>query len=1013
MAGTGADLENSSIQWVDKLEALGDGTKTAQNAILANSVEQMLGELRKSYTKLADEKAKDPNSRAQVYTSQQLANRIENTIELLPSWKRKELSALYDSELKKADRMGRESGVDLNNILKNRDKTLNQNAKPNIDAINAANRRLNQFWQKENSQFTDRVKAMTRNAAAQGTSWRQLSKQIRELLILEEKQGTQSDRSKKVNKRYGIPGRAEMIAKTELSNAFIQGKIDNYRGMGYDHVRWSAAAERTCGFCMSRDGLVYPMEEIEGAIPAHPRCRCDLIPVEVPDDLKGKKITPEQASKELDDGYWAKSRSEKLRRWKEEQNLNSKGQPKLKLKSNSELDQALRNYAQTPTNTQNYLRPGQPASPPLYAPSGSLIPDLDVAAQATQKVAEQAKGAEKKRLEDEAKRVEDEARKAEEAKKAANDAKKAQENETPGDSTADAIKKDQERLRIAKGQKSQKTKAARDEYLKDIETISKNFKISNADARGAYAKAAKQTGYKNGKTTDEDIEDNFLIARQKAAKAEMAKYEEAKNAATKLKQELEAKRAAEASKKAAAKPAGRANDGLKPKESFQPKMPELKSTDFNKLPVKDQNALLKLLHPGRARYYKDMQKLGKGKLSEGDIYGLQNELGTKVYGNEWARNATTRTPEGRAELAATIKPAWAKANSKRMSSKELDAWVKDSNPNFAGDMYKLDFIDGPNMKQFQKFFKEVETAGGNVTALRAMAKMMREQDLMIAWGGVKPGQKSASPESDAMKADPRAERFRLAHGNKSALPAGSTFGHTSGITQYVGMNTYQPEYFPFKTANMDGVYTRKLVTQHLEELAASQKLSYDMFEGSPTQKTAMYQAARQQLVGRNWSTSVRIAERMETGSTAQINSMVASKNMVTLLHELGHQMQYWADKRADGRPMTFTGTGNGKLLTNAKLPGGREKANGTEYSKSNPMEQFAEDWVFYTMDREALRKIKPKTVDHLDEMLEKIFTNDHLGNAPTYDEMMKWRPKLGTTNGESISSGTTNASEVS
>ena len=108
MAGTGADLENSSIQWVDKLEALGDGTKTAQNAILANSVEQMLGELRKSYTKLADEKAKDPNSRAQVYTSQQLANRIENTIELLPSWKRKELPALDDSELKKADRMGRD-----------------------------------------------------------------------------------------------------------------------------------------------------------------------------------------------------------------------------------------------------------------------------------------------------------------------------------------------------------------------------------------------------------------------------------------------------------------------------------------------------------------------------------------------------------------------------------------------------------------------------------------------------------------------------------------------------------------------------------------------------------------------------------------------------------------------------------------------------------------------------------------------------------------------------------------
>ncbi|QNJ25936.1 phage head morphogenesis / SPP1 gp7 family domain protein [Synechococcus sp. SYN20] len=408
MAGTGADLENSTLAWVDKLDGLGDGTTKAQNAILANSAEQMLAELRKSYTKLADEKAKDPNSRSQIYTSQQLANRIESTIELLPAKQRKALEGLYDAELKKADRLGRESGVDLNNILKNRDKTLNQNAKPNVDAVNAANRRLNQFWQKENSQFTDRVKAMTRNAAAQGMSWRQLSKNIRELLILEEKQGTQSDRSKAVNKRFGIPGRAEMIARTELSNVYIGGKLDSYREMGYDHVRWSAAAERTCGFCMSRDGLVYPAEEIESAIPAHPRCRCDLIPVDVPKDMKGKKITPKQAAEELDDGYWSNSRKQKLDQWKKEQNLNKRGEPKSILKSNSELDQALRNYAQTPTNTQNYLRPGQPASPPLYAPSGSIIPDVEVAATAAkQAAADETNRVERKRLEAEAQKLRD------------------------------------------------------------------------------------------------------------------------------------------------------------------------------------------------------------------------------------------------------------------------------------------------------------------------------------------------------------------------------------------------------------------------------------------------------------------------------------------------------------------------------------------------------------------------------------------------------------------------------
>lgn len=416
MAGTGADLENSSLKWVDGLTQLGDGTKTAQNAILANSIEQMLGELRSSYTKLNEGKKKDPDSRTQVYSSQQLANRIENSIELLPTWTRKELTALYDKELRRADRLGRESGTNLSNILRDRDATLKQNAQPNVDAINAANRRLNQFWDKENSLFTDRVKALTRNAAAQGMSWRQLSKQVRELLVLEQKQGTESARSQRVNARYGIPGRAEMIARTELQTVFLQGKTARYREMGYDHVRWSAAAERTCGFCMSRDGLVYPMEEIESAIPAHPRCRCDLIPVEVPDELKNKTISPEEAAAELDDAYWTKSRNEKLRNWKQEQNLGKNGQPKLNLKSNSELDQALRMYAQTPTNTQRYLRPGQPAPAPLYAPSGNIIPDLPAAAAGARKAAEATKKAdERKRLEEEAKAAEEEKRQAEAA----------------------------------------------------------------------------------------------------------------------------------------------------------------------------------------------------------------------------------------------------------------------------------------------------------------------------------------------------------------------------------------------------------------------------------------------------------------------------------------------------------------------------------------------------------------------------------------------------------------------
>ena len=407
MAGTGADLENTSLAWLDKLAGLGDGTKTAQNAILANSVEQMLEDLRKRYTKMNDAQRKDPSSRSNVYSGQQLAARIESTIDLLPSWKRKELSELYDRDLKRAQQLGADAGLNLDKVLKNRDKTLNQNAKPNIDAINAANRRLNQFWEKENSQFTDRVKALTRTAAAQGMSWRQLEKQVRQLLIIEEQQGTASDRSKRVNKRYGIPGRAEMIARTELAAVYINGQIDNMRRMGYDYGRWSAAAERTCGYCMSRDGLVYEIEELEQSLPAHPRCRCSIIPVDVPEKMRKKGPTGPDAAKDLDDAYWTKSRNEKLKQWKQE----NKGirDPKTE----QILNDMLRNYARTPTNTQKYLRPGAEAPKPFWSPSGDVIPNMGATASNTQKAADDAKRAEAKRLQDEA----DAAAKAAEAEK--------------------------------------------------------------------------------------------------------------------------------------------------------------------------------------------------------------------------------------------------------------------------------------------------------------------------------------------------------------------------------------------------------------------------------------------------------------------------------------------------------------------------------------------------------------------------------------------------------------------
>lgn len=407
---TGANLENTSLSWLDKMDALGGGTVAAQNAVLATSVEQMLGDLRGTYQKIVKSDGKFGN-----YEAKQLQNRIENTTELLPPAARKRLTAIYERDLAVANELGKEAGVDLDKQLKERSEAQKANAAPNVPGQKAAGRRLRVFWEQENSKMTDRVRALTQQAALQGKSWRSLSLQIRELLIQEEKQGTESERSKRVNKRYGINGRAELIARTEMAAAFVQGKIDEMRRMGYEYARWSAAAERTCGYCMSRDGLVYKIEEVEGSIPAHPRCRCSLVPVEMSAEMKKNGPTGPGAADELDDAYWTKSRNDKLSQWKQE----NRGirDPKTE----NLLNQMLRDYARTPTNTQNYLRPGSEAPKPFWAPSGTTIPDLGRASRNAEEASEAEGKARREELERESneamKAAEKEARRVAAAKK--------------------------------------------------------------------------------------------------------------------------------------------------------------------------------------------------------------------------------------------------------------------------------------------------------------------------------------------------------------------------------------------------------------------------------------------------------------------------------------------------------------------------------------------------------------------------------------------------------------------
>lgn len=74
--------------------------------------------------------------------------------------------------------------------------------------------------------------------------------------------------------------RAEMIARTELSWAYNRSAKNIYREAGYEKVQWEAVIDqRTCPICRERHEKTYPIDD-HPDIPAHPRCRCSLLPAD-------------------------------------------------------------------------------------------------------------------------------------------------------------------------------------------------------------------------------------------------------------------------------------------------------------------------------------------------------------------------------------------------------------------------------------------------------------------------------------------------------------------------------------------------------------------------------------------------------------------------------------------------------------------------------------------------------------------------------------------------------------
>ena len=101
---------------------------------------------------------------------------------------------------------------------------------------------------------------------AEGRSPREIAKRINEA---------------SVDKLGVVRGRT--IARTETIRAHHIANIEEYQQAGVEGVaikaEWVTAGTRVCQICQALEGTIWKLEEIKGAIPAHPQCRCVAVPV--------------------------------------------------------------------------------------------------------------------------------------------------------------------------------------------------------------------------------------------------------------------------------------------------------------------------------------------------------------------------------------------------------------------------------------------------------------------------------------------------------------------------------------------------------------------------------------------------------------------------------------------------------------------------------------------------------------------------------------------------------------
>jgi len=341
---------------------------------MAQSIFETLNRLKRAYIQY-----QDSGGEAMRYTVQGETARYKKLMDasarLLDAETITRMRAIYKADLEQAYELGESATNSLIDTVEDPDNVQDELTEMPTVAQTVAGQRLTAFWDKERVQLRDKVTQATLRALQQGKGWKAAQRDIAMSLRTSGQSILTANDELSVTARNGIvmnlEQRANMVARTELASAYVQGQMKQYKQNGFQYGRWSATGERSCAFCVSREGVIYEIDEIEAAIPAHPRCRCTIAPVtnEAVEAWRNSASEEIGAAEFLDDGGWTAIRQQRFDEW-------------MKYTGNTKLDAA--KWLAKPTSSEKFFK-GPDATPatPVRIPSGSAQPKLGKAAAST------------------------------------------------------------------------------------------------------------------------------------------------------------------------------------------------------------------------------------------------------------------------------------------------------------------------------------------------------------------------------------------------------------------------------------------------------------------------------------------------------------------------------------------------------------------------------------------------------------------------------------------------------